>query len=86
MKYAIRISRAASKELQNVPAKMFEKITSAIYNLESDPRPPGHKKLKGQQEPIYRIRIGDYRVLYQIDDVIRIVDVQKVGHRKDIYD
>jgi mRNA interferase RelE/StbE len=86
MKYTIRISRIAAKELQAIPAKMADKIIDAIYSLENNPRPSGHKKLKGQKAPVYRIRIGDYRVVYLIDDVIRIVDVHKVGHRRDIYE
>ncbi|MBX2901698.1 MAG: type II toxin-antitoxin system RelE/ParE family toxin [Cyclobacteriaceae bacterium] len=56
-----------------------------LKNLEEDPRPIGCKKLKGEQN-IWRIRIGDYRVLYTIDEVVRIVDIRSVGHRKDIYD
>ncbi|MES1217243.1 MAG: type II toxin-antitoxin system RelE/ParE family toxin, partial [Bacteroidota bacterium] len=56
-----------------------------ISSLAQNPRPLGVKKLKGSTEDLYRIRSGDYRVIYSVDDEIRIVDIRKVGHRKDIY-
>jgi mRNA interferase RelE/StbE len=61
------------------------RIIKAILNLSDNPRPQGSKKLKGGFEN-WRIRIGDYRIIYAIDDEILIVDIRKVGHRKDIYD
>jgi len=56
-----------------------------INGLAENPRPSGVKKLKGISEDLYRIRSGDYRVIYSISDQIRIVDIRKIGHRKDIY-
>jgi mRNA interferase RelE/StbE len=53
--------------------------------LAENPRPAGVKKLKGNNEDLYRIRSGDYRVVYSIEDEIRVVDIRKIGHRKDIY-
>jgi mRNA interferase RelE/StbE len=50
-----------------------------------NPRPVGNKKLKGEYQDFYRIRIGGYRVIYPIEDKIRTVDIRQIGHRKDIY-
>ncbi len=61
------------------------KIEKLIDGLAENPRPPGVKKLKGLDEDVYRVRTGDYRVIYVIEDKVRIVEVRKVGHRKDIY-
>lgn len=84
--YKITIKKSAAKELENLPIKIISKITTSIYSLAKDPRPLGCKKLKGSNEDLWRIRIGDYRVIYSIDNVIRIIDIKKVGHRKDIYE
>ena len=83
--YRITFKKSAAKELEHLPAKIVKNISPAINNLSENPRPDGCKKLKGSQEGAWRIRIGDYRVLYIIDDIVRIIDIQKVGHRKDIY-
>jgi mRNA interferase RelE/StbE len=67
MSYSIFFKETARKELYSLPDKMTKKIISAIDNLSDNPRPVGVKKLKGQGENLYRIRVGDYRVLYLID-------------------
>ena len=85
MSYKIVVKKSAAKEIEALPTKILPQVTKAIYNLADTPRPQGCKKLKGSKENLWRIRIGDYRVVYIIDDSIRIVDVQKVGHRKDVY-
>ena len=76
---------SALKELQKIPKVFSLKIISAIDKLAENPRPPGVKKLKGKQETFYRIRTGDYRVIYLIEDEIQVVEVTRIGHRKDIY-
>jgi mRNA interferase RelE/StbE len=86
MSYKITIKKSALKEIQELPKPSILKITTAIDALSQNPRPVGCKKLKGEEEYIWRIRVGDYRVLYAIEDVIKIVDLRKVGHRKDIYE
>jgi len=83
--YKIIVSKTASKELADLPTQVVNRIIPAIKKLGEDPRPPGCKKLKGDQN-IWRIRIGDYRVIYSIDDVVHIIDILSVGHRKEIYD
>lgn len=83
--YKVIVSKTASKELADLPIQVVNRIIPAIKKLAEDPRPVGCKKLKGHQDT-WRIRIGDYRVVYSVDDVVRIVDIRSVGHRKDIYD
>ena len=82
--YRLVIDRYAQKQLSKIPPPFFNRITKAIFNLANDPRPPGYKKLTGR--PGYRIRIGDYRVIYNIEDKILTVIVIDIGNRKDIYD
>ena len=83
--YKITVRKTANKELHNLPSKIIPIITQAIFSLADHPRPQGCKKLKGTYEDLWRIRIGDYRVIYAIEDIIKIIDIQKIGHRKDIY-
>jgi mRNA interferase RelE/StbE len=83
--YEITVSKSASRELFKLPSKTNSKIVKVILTLAAEPRPQGSKKLKGGSNN-WRIRIGDYRVIYNIDDEVLIVDIRKVGHRKDIYD
>lgn len=83
--YHITITKSALKELSKLNTVVFKKLEKAIDGLSKNPRPEGVKKLKGISEDLYRIRSGDYRVIYAVDDEIRIVDIRKVRHRKDIY-
>ena len=85
MSYSITIKKSAVKEMELLPKKILQSINTSIYLLAENPRPPGCKKLKGAKGNFWRIRVGDYRVLYSIEDEIRIVDIYKVGHRRDIY-
>ena len=86
MSYRVSIRKHALKELSELPKNESVKIIKAIDNLKEDPRPAGCKKLKGEQEYFWRIRVGNYRVLYKIEDVIKVVEVGRIGHRKDIYE
>lgn len=81
----LTIRKSAAKEIELLPSKILKPVIKAISELSSDPRPKGCKKLKGQTSDFYRIRVGNYRVVYAIDDTIKIIDVKKVGHRKDVY-
>lgn len=81
--YKLLIKRSAAKELEDLPPKIRRRVAVRIQGLGSDPRPPGAEKLSGQEK--YRIRQGDYRVLYVIDDSAESVTVVKVGHRRDVY-
>lgn len=84
--YRITIKREALKELKLLPKQVVIRVSAAITKLAEDPRPDGCKKLKGYDGNQWRIRVGDYRVIYAIDDTIKIVDVRHVGNRRDIYD
>ena len=81
--YKIVIKPSALKELEGIPKKILQQIIKRISLLASDPRPIGCKKLSGQER--YRIRQGDYRVVYGISDSAMTVDVVKVGHRREVY-
>ena len=83
--YSITIKKSAAKELEHLPGNIIRKVTHDIYPLANNPRPAGSKKLKGASENLWRIRIGDYRIIYLIEDTIKIIDIRKIGHRKDIY-
>ena len=82
--YKLVIDRYAKKQLDKIPPPHFNRITKAIYELANDPRP--HRSLKLTGRTAYRIRIGDYRVIYTIEDKILTIFVIDIGHRKDIYD
>lgn len=84
MLYKVTIGSKAFKALEKINEPDYSSIKTAIYNLANDPRPRGYKKLKGQDG--YRIRVGDYRVIYTIVDTLLTVDVINLGHRKDIYE
>ncbi len=81
--YNVHLSRSAERELRGVPPPDLMRIWRRIRALEGDPRPPGCMKLAGAEG--YRIRQGDWRVVYLVDDTVRRVDVVKIGHRREIY-
>ncbi len=81
--YSIRLKRSAEKELSFLPDRIHDRIVEVIVRLEQNPRPAGMKKLQGRDE--YRIRIGDYRILYEINDTTKIIFIGSVAHRKDVY-
>lgn len=82
-KYKIEIKRSASKELNSLPNKEIKKIINSINQLIENPRPINSKKLSASER--YRLRVGDYRILYEIEDLILTVYIIKIAHRKDVY-
>ena len=84
MKYRIEVLPKSNKQIQSLSPQIQKRIRVEIRSLADDPRPDGCKKLKGLEA--YRVRVGDYRILYQIKDEILTVTVIKVGHRSDIYE
>jgi len=84
MTYQVTIRSRAIKALQHINEPYYSKIKSAIYSLADNPRPYGFKKLKDRNA--YRIRVADYRIIYNILDDILIIDVIDLGHRKNIYE
>jgi len=82
-KYKIEIKKSAVKELNSIPKKDLKKIVQKIRSLSDNPRPNRCVRLSGQER--YRIRQGDYRILYSIENEILVVYVIKIGHRKEVY-
>ena len=82
-KYKVEIKRSAVKEIEVLPRKDILSILEKIRRLGDDPRPSDCKKLSGQEK--YRIRCGDYRILYLIENDVLTIYIVKVGHRKDVY-
>ena len=83
MTYSLLILPRAKRELAALEAGVCESIKQKIEALAEDPRPPGCRKLAGREA--WRIRAGDYRVIYEIDDVARTVLILHIGHRRDVY-
>ena len=81
--YTVSLSKKAQKQLDKLSDLIAEPILDAIANLATNPRPTGCKKLKGRDG--FRIRVGNYRVLYDIYDAELVVDVIALGHRKEVY-
>jgi len=84
MKYSIVYKRSASDELLQLPATMARKILAGINSLADDPRPHNCIKLKGSMNE-YRIRYGNYRLVYSVSDSVVTVFVIKISHRKNVY-
>lgn len=83
MSYQVLIPRPAQKQLNNLPKDVGDRMVEKILLLAEDPRPAGTKKLKGYDNE-YRIRVGNYRVRYEVDDEQSIVTVLSCRHRKDV--
>jgi mRNA interferase RelE/StbE len=84
-KYSVELKPSARKELERLPAKMIERIFPKLEALGDEPRPDGCRKLKGGQQE-WRIRVGEYRVVYTIDDAKLRVSVTRIRHRSDAYE
>ena len=82
--YRVALAASAEKELHGLPAQAIVRIVTRLEGLASAPRPPGCKKLKGGDNE-WRIRVGDYRVVYEINDKARTVDVTRIAHRREAY-
>ena len=83
-RYRIEIRRSAAKEIRAIGRKADrQRVVERIGALADDPRPPGCTKLSGREA--YRVRQGAYRILYAIADDVLVVEVVKVGHRRDVY-
>jgi mRNA interferase RelE/StbE len=81
--YRLEVKRTAAKEIADLPKADCRRVVAKIQLLARDPRPHGCEKLSGAEK--YRVRQGDYRILYQIDDPAKSVTVVKIGHRREIY-
>jgi mRNA interferase RelE/StbE len=81
--YKIVFKQSVAKDLRPIPNKDVQRILKRIAQLAYDPRPPGSEKLSSAEK--YRIRQGNYRILYTINDDLVIVTIVKIGHRRDVY-
>ncbi len=82
--YQVVVERQAIKQLAQISQPHYAKLTEAIRHLAEEPRPHGYRKLKGRSG--YRVRVGDYRIIYNIHDNVLTVFVVLIGHRRDVYE
>jgi len=85
VKYRIEIKHSAQKELDALDHKLFNRIDKKILVLADDPRPAGCKKLRGYKD-LWRVRVGDWRIVYIVDDAAALVSVTRVAHRREVYE
>ena len=83
MSYRVTVLRRAQKELAALPNDAYQRIKSVLQDLSDNPRPAGVRKLAGRDG--WRLRVGHYRLLFEINDAERLVTILHVGHRKDVY-
>ena len=83
MPYSVYLKKSAEKELSSLSSVTHDKIVKHLVDLEQNPLPKGVKKLRGMDA--YRLRVGDYRILYQINSKKQIIEIMAIAHRKDIY-
>lgn len=84
MSYPIEFRSKVLKALIKINEPQYSAIKKQLYELAENPRPQGYRKLKGRKG--YRVRVGDYRIIYEIHDAILLIDVIDLGHRKEIYE
>lgn len=84
-KYSLEIKHSAQKELDAFDDVVFSRVDRKILSLSENPRPPGCKKLKSHVGA-WRVRVGDYRVVYTVDDSTRTVTITRVAHRREVYE
>jgi mRNA interferase RelE/StbE len=82
--YRVLLERTAEKDLARLSSQIHDRVIAAIQALATSPRPPGCRKLAGSKQD-WRIRVGDYRVIYEIADEIRVVRINRVRHRREVY-
>jgi mRNA interferase RelE/StbE len=83
MRYRVILPKSVQKELDRLPSDVMGRILTRLRALESNPRPPDVKKLKGR--PAWRVRVGDYRIIYEIHDRELVIIVVTIGHRREVY-
>ena len=84
MSYTIYLTKAAAKDLATVPKKILKHIDNTLLSLADNPHPHGSIKLQGSHD-LYRIRKGDFRIIYKIEDAVLIITVVRIGNRRDVY-
>ena len=81
--YELVVRARVRKSLARLPENVYRRVSNAIEGLQKEPRPPGCRTLSDREG--WRLRVGDYRIIYEIDDEERVVTVLQVGHRRDVY-
>jgi mRNA interferase RelE/StbE len=84
MSYAVKLKPRAERDLDKLPIQIARRIWRKLLKLENQPRPPGCIKMEGEDDA-YRIRIGDYRAVYLINDQEKLVEAVRVAHRREVY-
>lgn len=82
--YDVQVTASAAKDIRNLSADVQSRAVAAISGLAESPRPPSVKKLTAEQD-LYRIRVGEYRVVSEVDDAVRVISVRSVRHRSQVY-
>jgi len=82
--HEVQVGRSATKELEGLPQQVLTRIANKIDALASDPHPSGARKLRGADD-LWRVRVGDYRIVYAVDDDAATVEIRVIRHRKDAY-
>lgn len=85
MRYAVLLESQAEKELISLPDEVLKRVDTKLQALSLNPRPKGTVKLRGKESEGWRLRVGDYRILYQIDDKDNIIRVYRIKHRREAY-
>ena len=83
--YSVQVKPTARKELEEIPDNVLVRVIHKIELLGHSPRPAGCKKLRGYKDQ-WRIRVGDWRVIYIIDDAAKLISVTRVAHRREVYE
>lgn len=83
MSYRLSIPRGVNKRMERLPVEVYDRVDRAILALADDPYPPGCVKLRGREE--WRVRVGNYRIVYFVDDEQGAVEILNVAHRRDVY-
>ena len=83
--YTVYLKRRAERELRNLPQNIRARVDVRLKELVNNPRPPGVVKLSGETGSHWRIRVGEYRILYQIDDQRHMIEIYRIKHRRHVY-
>ena len=81
--YRVEIQRSAERDLDRLATTLFDRISARLAAFAEEPRPPGAEKLTGLNA--FRVRVGDYRIIYEVDDSARVVVVTRIRHRREVY-
>ena len=83
--YSVQVKPSARKELEALPDNVLARVLQKMEALSSEPRPPGCKKLKGYKDQ-WRVRVGDWRMVYIIDDAAKLISITRIAHRREVYE